>query len=115
MSFKEITFPAAWTPLSVRAQRTRDDYNGKFFFCIEFESEYRYTFFGSLELALDIAPALTKASNMSLSIVLCGGFNCIPLYPVPQYPIRTATFRLGFLSSFSSPNSSTLFSSVPCP
>jgi hypothetical protein len=26
MSLSEMTFPAAWTPLSVRAQRTREDY-----------------------------------------------------------------------------------------
>lgn len=42
------------------------------------------TFFGSSEFALEIAPALTKASKRSPSIVLWGGLSCMPLYPDPQ-------------------------------
>lgn len=44
-------FPAAWTPLSVRAHRTSDD------------------FFGSVALALEMAPAATKAAKSSPSMV----------------------------------------------
>ena len=83
MSFKDITFPAACTPLSVRAQRTKDD------------------FLGSSALAFDMAPALTKAANRSPSMVFSCELICIPLYPDPAYPINTATFRFGFRPSAS--------------
>jgi hypothetical protein len=55
MSFRETMFPAAWTPLSVRAQRTRED------------------FLGSLALALEMAPAATKAAKRSPSMVFSSG------------------------------------------
>ena len=51
MSFRDIKFPAAWTPLSVRAHLTNDD------------------FFGSSALAFEMAPAATKALNRSPSMV----------------------------------------------
>lgn len=85
MSLRETTFPAACTPLSVRAQRTKDD------------------FLGSTALALEMALAATKAANKSPSIVFSvghlryllergfswplmrfGTYNCIPWYPVPE-------------------------------
>lgn len=48
-----MTLPEAWTPLSVRAHRTKED------------------FLGSEALALEIAPAATRAGKSSPSIVLC--------------------------------------------
>ncbi|GJC94835.1 cell cycle control protein [Colletotrichum higginsianum] len=66
MSFKLMTLPAAWTPLSVLAQRTRLD------------------FLWSSALALEMAPAATKALKRSPSIVFSSLLICIPLYPVPE-------------------------------
>ena len=51
-----MTFPAACTPLSVRAQRTNAD------------------FLGSFALAFEIAPAATKALNKSPSMVFSLSF-----------------------------------------
>jgi hypothetical protein len=55
MSFNDTTFPAAWTPLSVRTHRTKED------------------FLGSLALALEMAPAATNAAKRSPSIVFSDG------------------------------------------
>jgi hypothetical protein len=51
INFNDTTFPAAWTPLSVRAHRTSED------------------FLGSAAFAFEIARAATKAEKSSPSIV----------------------------------------------
>jgi hypothetical protein len=41
----------------------------------------------------------TSISAVSLQLRSSHTNSCIPRYPVPEYPIKTATFFLGLLSS----------------